>query len=49
MISAGYFLRHSPVPKKLLAILYIAIGTALFLSSIRYLRYLVATLKQPGE
>jgi hypothetical protein len=49
MISAGLYLRYSPVPKKYLAILYIAIGTALFLSSIRYLRYLVATLKQPGE
>jgi hypothetical protein len=48
MISAGFILRHSPVPKKYLAVLYIAIGAALALSSIRYLRYLAATLKRPG-
>lgn len=49
MISAGILLRHSPIPKKYLAALYVAIGTALILSSIRYLRYLVASLKQPAE
>lgn len=49
MVSAGILLRHSPIPKKYLAVLYVAIGTALILSSMRYLRYLVATLKQPAE
>ena len=46
MISGGLLLRLSPIPKKYLAILYMAIGTALFLSSIRYLRYLFASLKE---
>jgi hypothetical protein len=36
MILMGVFLRHSPVPKYYLAILYIAIGGALFLSSFHY-------------
>ena len=39
MISLGILLRHSPVPKLYLSVLYTAIGTALILSSIRYLRY----------
>lgn len=39
MISAGIALRHSPVPKPILAALYIAIGGALVLSSVRYLRH----------
>lgn len=49
MISAGVLLRHSPMPKKYLAVLYISVGTALILSSMRYLRYLIVTLKQPLE
>jgi hypothetical protein len=39
MISMGILLRHSPIPKIILSVLYTAIGTALILSSIRYLRY----------
>ncbi len=39
MILLGTLLRHSPIPKLYLAPLYIGIGTALILSSIRYLRY----------
>ena len=38
MIILGVLLRHSPIPKLYLAVLYIAIGTALILSSVRYLR-----------
>lgn len=46
MIALGFFLRHSPLPKLYLAAVYIGIGTALILSSIRYLRYVVLTLKK---
>jgi len=45
MIGLGITLRHSPIPKLYLSVLYIGIGTALILSSIRYLRYLIMTLK----
>ena len=45
MIVMGVLLRHSPIPKWYLAVLYTGIGTALILSSIRYLRYLILTLK----
>ena len=41
MVSLGALLRHSPIPRPYLAILYIGIGLALFLSSIRYLRVLL--------
>ncbi len=41
MICMGVILRHSPIPKPYLAVLYIAIGLALILSSIRYLRVLI--------
>jgi hypothetical protein len=46
MVTMGIMLRHSSIPKQYLSILYIGIGTALILSSIRYFRYLLlATLK----
>jgi hypothetical protein len=38
MVGMGIGLRHSPIPKPYLAILYIGIGMALILSSVRYLR-----------
>ena len=38
MIIIGIFLRHSMIPKYDLAILYIGIGLALILSSVRYIR-----------
>jgi hypothetical protein len=38
MIALGFLLRHSPIPKLYLAVLYIGIGTALILSSVRYFR-----------
>lgn len=45
MICIGFFLRQSQIPKLFLAILYCAVGTALILSSIRYLRYLILTVR----
>ena len=45
MMATGILLRHSPIPKLYLAVLYTGIGTALILSSIRYLRYLILTIK----
>jgi len=38
MITVGAMLRHSVIPKQYLAILYTAIGLALLLSSVRYMR-----------
>jgi hypothetical protein len=44
MMTGGILLRFSLIPKQYLSILYIAIGAALFLSSIRYLRVFVHQL-----
>jgi len=41
MMGLGLALRHSPIPKPYLAVLYLGIGLALILSSIRYLRVLL--------
>lgn len=41
MMSIGMALRHLPIPRQYLASLYIAIGLALILSSIRYFRFLI--------
>lgn len=41
MVGMGIGLRHSSIPKQYLAVLYIAIGLGLFLSSIRYFRVLL--------
>jgi hypothetical protein len=41
MVGMGIGLRHSPIPKQYLSILYIGIGLALFLSSLRYFRVLI--------
>jgi len=38
MITMGAILRHSVIPKQYLAILYTAIGLALIMSSVRYMR-----------
>ena len=38
MITMGAILRHSVIPKQYLAVLYAAIGLALILSSVRYMR-----------
>jgi hypothetical protein len=45
MIFIGIVLRHLPIPKLVLSVLYIGIGTALILSSVRYLRVLLFGLK----
>ena len=45
MISLGIFLRHSPLPKVYLAVVYLAIGGALLMASVSYftrLRLLLA-------
>lgn len=44
MIALGILLRHSALPKHYLAVLYIAIGLALALSSVRYMRYFLKEL-----
>jgi uncharacterized membrane protein len=36
MVALGLFLRHSPIPKQYLAVIYLAVGGALFLSSFHY-------------
>jgi hypothetical protein len=45
MITLGILLRHSAIQKPYLAILYVGMGLALLLSSLRYLRYLLQALK----
>ncbi|MFH1075308.1 MAG: hypothetical protein V1753_00440 [Pseudomonadota bacterium] len=40
MATMGVLLRHSAIPKSYLSIIYIGIGLALILSSLRYLRVL---------
>lgn len=46
MIAMGMTLRHSAIPKEYLSIIYIGIGLALFLSSIRYLRIYLREMKR---
>ena len=41
MIAMGITLRHSVIPKHYLAVLYIGIGLALILSSVRYIRFFI--------
>jgi len=38
MVTLGITLRHTSIPKQYLSIIYMGIGMALFLSSIRYFR-----------
>lgn len=45
MVTLGITLRHSSIPKQYLSILYIGIGLALILSSIRYFRVLISQLR----
>jgi hypothetical protein len=45
MVILGTLLRHAPIPKLYLSVLYLGIGTALILSSVRYLRYMMLALK----
>jgi len=46
MMGMGILLRFSPLPETWLSMLYLAIGLALILSSIRYFRVLVGQWKQ---
>ncbi len=45
MVSMGIALRHSPIPKNYLSILYTGIGLALFLSGLRYFRFFIKLLR----
>ena len=46
MVTIGVFLRHSPIPKPYLSILYTGIGLSLILSSLRYLRVFLSQLRK---
>lgn len=46
MVTMGITLRHSSIPKQYLSVIYIGIGLALLLSSIRYFRALFSELKR---
>jgi hypothetical protein len=46
MVTMGITLRHSSIPKQYLSMLYIGIGLALILSSIRYFRVLISELRR---
>ena len=45
MIALGVTLRHSPVPRIYLAVVYVAIGGALFLGSLLYYHHLLRLLR----
>jgi len=49
MITLGITLRNSSVPRNWLSIIYIAMGSALFLSSIRYFRYFLLSAAEKGN
>lgn len=46
MVTMGISLRHSAIPKQYLSMLYIGIGLALLLSSMRYFRMLIFELRK---
>jgi hypothetical protein len=46
MVLMGAVLRHSVIPKHYLAVLYIAIGLALTLSSVRYIRVFIREVRK---
>ena len=46
MITMGAILRHSTIPKHYLAVLYIGIGLALVLSSVRYFRVFIREIRR---
>ena len=45
MVTMGATLRRSAIPKQYLAVLYIGIGLALILSSVRYIRFFIKELQ----
>ena len=48
MIAMGSILRHSAIPKKHLAMVYVGMGLALMLSSVRYMRAFLRESRQPS-
>jgi len=46
MIAMGAILRRSAIPKQYLAVLYIGIGLALILSSVRYMRVFLREIRR---
>ena len=46
MVAIGTLFRHSTIPKPHLSMLYIGIGLALILSSVRYLRVLLGQIRK---
>jgi hypothetical protein len=46
MVSMGIFLRHSPIPKPYLSVIYSGIGLGLFLSGIWYFRFFRMLLQE---
>jgi len=49
MITLGSILRHSVIPKSYLSIVYIGIGLALLLSSIRYMRFYYIEIRKKSR
>ncbi len=49
MIAMGIILRRSAIPKQYLAVLYIGIGLALILSSIRYMRIFIREIRRQKQ
>jgi hypothetical protein len=49
MVTLGITLRHSSIPKQFLSLIYLGIGFALFLSSIRYFRNLLISYENNQE
>jgi len=46
MITMGAILLHTTIPKHYLAVLYIGIGLALVLSSVRYFRFFIREIRR---
>lgn len=44
MIATGVLLRHLPIPKPILSVVYTTIGLALFLSGLKYIRFFIKIL-----
>ena len=49
MVAMGILLRKSPIPKPYLSMLYLGIGLALILSSVRYLRALLSEIRKSKQ
>lgn len=49
MMTMGIVIRNSSLPRNYLAVLYIAIGLSLSLSSIRYFRHFVLSLREKEQ